>query len=89
MSYKNCIGLITAVLEAFNNGEKGGSFNWVCALGGYDTGYQCSFKGIPYFEIKSNNTVEFLNIPLMQRNTGLTPDIILDYLNEKFEFERA
>lgn len=89
MTYRNCLGLITAVSKAFDNGKMGKSFKWVCALGGYNTGYQCSFKGIPYFEIKSNNTIEFLNIHLMQKNTGLTPEIILDYLNEKFEFERA
>ena len=82
----NCIGLITAIKEAFENGLYGKSFKWECALGGYNTGYLCSFKGVPYFEIKEDDSLLFLNTSLMKRKTGLTPDDVLDYLNEVFNF---
>lgn len=85
----NCLGLITAVKKAFENGIYGKSYKWECGLGGYDTGYQCSFRHTPYFEIKADDSIVFLCPSLMKRRTGLTPSDIVEYLNEVFNFHIA
>jgi len=79
-------GLISAVREAFRDGRYGKYGKWECGLGGYDTGYQCSYNHIPYFEIKEDDTIKFLNPSLMKRKVGITPEEVIDYLNEYDDF---
>lgn len=75
-------GMIKAIEKAFDDGRYGRYGDWECGLGGYDTGYQVSYKHIPFFEIKEDNTIKFLSNNLMKRKTGYTPQDIIDILSE-------
>lgn len=79
-------GMLKAINKAFDDGKYGSNGKWECGLGGYDTGYQVSYERIPYFEIKSDNSVLFLNKNLMYRKLGLTVEDIMNALSALDEF---
>ena len=79
-------GMLKAINKAFDDGKYGSYGEWECGLGGYDTGYQVSYERIPYFEIKSDNSVLFLNKNLMYRKLGLTVEDIMNALSALDEF---
>lgn len=74
--------MLSAINKAFNDGRYGKSGNWECGLGGYDTGYEVSYKNIPLFDIQGDDIKFLLDKYYMKRHFGITNEDIMDYLGE-------